>query len=124
MDQCGGKDEYQLPEATDERGYKKCNWEQGGEEECGEMRSCWKEMEFWIDEAEAMDSRGSGSVSSAQGEALGMLSFEWRERQMSFQPGKKNMRPRKLPLTLVVLIIEIRKKKRTKDELPWSRQMM
>jgi len=40
MDQCGGKDEYQLPEATDERGYKKCNGEQGGEEECGEMRSC------------------------------------------------------------------------------------
>lgn len=36
-----------------------------------------------------MGSRGSGSVSSAQGEALGMLSFEWRERQMSFQPGKK-----------------------------------
>lgn len=36
-----------------------------------------------------MDSKGSGSVSSAQGEALGMLSFEWRERQMSFQPGKK-----------------------------------
>jgi hypothetical protein len=41
-----------------------------------------------------------------------------------FSTKKKNMRPRKLPLTLVLLIIEIRKKKRTKDELPWSRQMM
>jgi hypothetical protein len=59
MDQCGGKDEYQLPEATDERGYKKCNGEQGGEEECGEMRSCWKEMELWIDEVEERWIRGA-----------------------------------------------------------------
>lgn len=56
------------------------------------MRSCLKgKWNSWLMklESDGLDSRGSGSVSSAQGEALGMLSFEWRERQMSFQPGKK-----------------------------------